>query len=304
MKLFAQIILAGAVSLTAFASGLFVVAVPLPAFYLFAAKGKLAGWASVLLSLVGASLLYIFKAFSLQEACYFSWLMLFSVVLGLGVNKKWQAFKVGTVSVAVACAAAGTLFFVFEYLLHVPVISQIRSDMNMLAGQALELQKSSLMSDQMLYFKEHLNEVADIGIRILPSVIFLYSLLITVVNIVILRKVISYLEPVGQFPFLFVWALIGFGALFFSNEYFLHNEGLKFFVMNGVIASAGLYFLQGLVLIALWLGRKKSPITRLIVYGLIIAFLQMVSGLIILLGLADHWVDFRNRRASYGSNPT
>ena len=89
--------------------------------------------------------------------------------------------------------------------------------------------------------------------------------------------------------------LIGCGVLYFANAYLLDHELLKFVAINGLIFCAGVFFIEGCFVLSFWLNKGRSPFLRLLVYGVIIVFLQVVGFFIIALGLSDQWLNLRKR---------
>jgi hypothetical protein len=148
--------------------------------------------------------------------------------------------------------------------------------------------------------------------RILPALIF--TLCLSVVSLTMLlgrvftkkTGVLKYFGNIAmqQFPFEIVWVTIACGLAFFAEAYLWHNVYLKYLAINGLICLACVYFVQGCFVISFWLHKGRSPFMRLVVYGLIILFLQVFGFLVIALGLSDQWFNFRVQKKLRGTPQT
>lgn len=296
-----NVIAAAAITVFLFKSGLFVFAVPAPVVYIFANYGRKAGWLAFLLSAIFAIAMFWFGVMARYDAAYLGWLMMISLVIGEGVERKWNGLRLGSVAVVVPWIAGATCFFVAQFGLGVPLIEIARANFSGILKQFLEMKQVAIPAPQLSYIQNNLPEITNFAVGMMPAMAFLFGIFVTAISILVVRTVskkrgsLSYLKEFGQFPFWFVWTVIGFGCAYFADYYVVHNIYLKLLAINGLIACAGIYFLQGFMVISCWLRKGKSPLLRLAVYGLLIAFLQVVSIAIIALGLSDQWVDFRKR---------
>lgn len=136
--------------------------------------------------------------------------------------------------------------------------------------------------------------------KLFPSLLFAFAVTVMALNVSALKLLkrtassFNYLGPFQklQIPPVCVWALIGGGGLFFLNEYLFGLEALKVLALNAVLAALFVYFLQGLSILAFFTGRF-SPLFRIGIYGLVLLFLQVMGLVLVGVGVADAWLNFR-----------
>jgi hypothetical protein len=154
--------------------------------------------------------------------------------------------------------------------------------------------------------------IAAFAVRIMPSMVFVYALFTVVINLVMGRRFAGkrrFAKASGsmtkfRMPDYMVWVVIACGAFFFADSYLIRSAWVKMFVANGLITVLALYFFQGLAVIAHVLQGVRFPLLRLAAYVLIILFFQSISVVIVALGLADVWINFRTRKLKFGhQNP-
>jgi hypothetical protein len=63
--------------------------------------------------------------------------------------------------------------------------------------------------------------------------------------------------------------------------------------INVLIVVAAVYCFQGLAVASFFFRTKLSPLMRMVGYVVFFLFFQVGMALVILLGLADFWFDFR-----------
>ena len=147
-------------------------------------------------------------------------------------------------------------------------------------------------------------EISSFLLSIMPSIIFVFTLLVVVLNLLVgrrflkSRKAFNHVNNVARFrlPDILIWGVIGGGVAFFAGRYMLRLALLDALAINVLIGLAALYFFQGLAIIAYFLQGVRFPLFRMLAYLAIIFFFQVLSVVIIGLGLADVWVNFRLRR--------
>ncbi len=298
-----QILIAATVAVLLYIRGIFAFAAPVAFFYVFISNGRRAGWLTVLLTIAATSVVYYFVHLNLFNVTYFGYFILTAIILSEGVFRKWNIIKLSTLAVLVPWIVAWIVYGAMEF--------DMRQYFLATMDQVLKMQETSqaISAQQLAYIKDHAAELIDFSMGVMPAISLLFGVLIVSLTMLFGRAImknksmLAYLGNIAacQFPFGLVWLTIGFGAGYFANNYIIHNTYLKFGAFNGLIFCAGMYFLQGCLIIAFWLQRKKSPFLRLLVYGTIILFLQVVSFIIIALGLSDQWLNFRKRRLNAGN---
>jgi hypothetical protein len=164
-------------------------------------------------------------------------------------------------------------------------------------------QSSGFQSAQLMFLTDNTERVVHSILEVLPALVFVYAVIAVAINAVLGRKFIKARNSMVGVPSVIrfrlsdwlIWALIASGGLFFLNSYFVHSAPLRTAALNGLIGMGVLYFLQGMAVTAYFLQRIKFTLVRTIAYIAIIIFLQTVSVVLVVLGIADVWADFRLR---------
>lgn len=301
--MFKQSLIAAILALFLFSSGVFAFATPVPFLYLFMVSDRKTAWLSALIGFVVAASLWFFGRLDFFGVGYLGYFLLIAVLLGEGFVRRWGVFKTSSVALFVPWFLAVVAFLSGEFLVGESVLGFLRSYLAATMETVLKLQQASqtISMPQMAYIKEHISQIIDFSIGVGPAILLLFGLFIISLSIflcgAITKRKGAFFGNVSQFPFWLVWVTISLGLGYFANAYFVQETYFKFVIFNGLIFCAGIYFLQGCLVIAHWLKGRKSPLLRLAVYGLIIIFLQIVGFFVIALGLSDNWLNFRRKTA-------
>lgn len=300
-----HVILAAVIALMLFNSGIFVFAAPVPIFYIYCVYHRRQGLLASLMALAVTTGLAIFKVTGFQEVFYLSYFLLIAVILGEGVARKVRLFKLSATSMLAPWAGLMAGSLICQFVLGVDIVGALRSYFVTTLDQALSVQAgfASLSAPQVALLKENGPAIADLMIKTMPALTLLFTMMVVSVTLLLGRSltkkfgVLKYFGNVAvmHFPFWPVWLLIVCGALYFANAYTLASELIKFIAIDGLIFCAGMFFIQGCFVLSFWLNKGRSPFLRLMVYGVIIMFLQVVGFIIIALGLSDQWFDFRRK---------
>lgn len=293
-------------SLLLFKSGLFVFATAVPIFYLFAVYGRREGLLN--LAFLAAVAAAGFAFYDRLEAVYFAYFMFAGLILGEGFVRREEFFKFTGLAVLMPWVAVMGVFIVLQFGFSVPITHRISADFGKLLAQIATTKDvtAALGPQQLAYLQNNISEIADFSVKVLPSMLLLFSAAAVSLTFLFTRAlarrtgVFARFDSLSaeKFPFFPVWMTIAFVSCYLLNEYFLHVALLRFLAMNGLVCSAGFHFLQGLFVVSFWLKRWKSPFFKLAVYGVIVFFLQIMSVVIIGLGLSDHWLEFRKNKAT------
>lgn len=300
-----HIITAVAITLVLFLSGVFVFAASVPVFYLFAVYGRRTGWYAAGTLFLVAAVALLLGSLDHVNAFYFIYFWLIAVVLGEAVTRRYDLMKVATLATLVPVVVGAVIVIVSQFGFGTPLFGTMRTYLSGTLNDVLKMQEtlSSLSSPQMAYLQQNKEEIINFMMRVIPSTTILFGMMVVSLTLLLTRsfaKKFHALKYFGNvlarpFPFWPVWVTIACGLAFFLNVYLVHNVGLKYVAINGLIICAGIFFIQGCFVISFWLHKGKSPFLRLLVYGLIIAFLQIVGIFIVALGLSDQWMGFRKK---------
>jgi len=313
-------------------SGLLVILTPLPIVYVSATSGRKNGILTAALSFLTVLALY-FAVFLFSPASagtlsiplpglglvshfssvavqlfgggYFLFFIVVALVLGEAVRRHWGLVKGGAGALAAGLALVVLLALILQFSGAANIITGIKGYLEFMVSEIARLQQTAGVSNaQTAFLTDHGQEVASFVMGVIPSLVFVFALIAVVVNLLFSRRFIrlphlfsGHMWDVAAFRIsdFLIWAVILAAAAFFAGRYVVHANFLEFIGINAVIAMAAVYFFQGLAVTAFFLRRVRFPLIKIAVYIFIILFFQTVGLLIVGLGLADVWVDFRKR---------
>lgn len=326
-----------AIAMALYASGFFVVLTPLPILYVSVTRSYRDGILAALIATGIVATVYAAAIFGFPRSAagaafpvsaveltaffsrsflvasgvgYFSFFAAVAVVLGEGLRRRWEMTRCG----GTAMAAGLAVFFV---IVIVGMGSGADGGMKIYLAQVVrEVAKMSAGANSgvdVSLLERQPEEIVSFLMGVLPSAVFVFTLLTVVVNMLVGRRMIhrghafAHIRNVARFrlPDAAIWAVIAGGVLFFFNSYLLHIGWLRVVAINVLIASGALYFFQGLAVVAYLLQGVRAPFIRTMAYVAIILFFQTLGVLIVAIGIADVWADFRLRhwRARHSQHP-
>ena len=320
-----------AVALALYASGFLVIFTPLPILYVSVVGGRRDALISTILgagAVVGAyaaALAYAAKAAVpgasaipapamsmapffkpayvwIAGAGYFLFFALIAIALGAGVRRRWALMRWGGTAFIAGLVAMAALMGSGAYL-------QVQGGgfAGYLTGMVKDVvslnASAGAGSAELSFLAENAGEIVSTVIGLAPSILFVFVLVTVVVNMLLARRMIrgrhafSHIHNVARFrlPDACVWGVIAGGVAFFTNSYFAHSAALKLAAINVLVACAALYFFQGLAVVVYFLQGVRAPLLRTMAYVAIIFFFQSIGMLIVAIGVADVWMDFRLR---------
>lgn len=304
---------AAAFSVAIYFTGFLIFLTPLPLFYLSLLTNKKYWFTSLGLTLLMGALLF-FAFFpetitgasilpsSIMTIGYFGYYLTIALLLSVGVWKKWRLERMGwvtTLTVTLLALLVGA-FFQWSGLVDVKgLIDQFLGEISITLDQMIATQPKEKQAEMAMIVEQSKEWLAYFP-SLIPVIVTIFTLLTVIVNIGIPRLFYRVAKPMKwagdfrrlQMPSFLVWLLIASGGLFFINQYTIHLSLFKVASVNLLIAVLFVYFLQGLSIMAFFL-KRYSLLFRFGIYGLLILFFQMVGLVVVGLGLADMWVDFR-----------
>ncbi|MDO8527998.1 MAG: DUF2232 domain-containing protein [Deltaproteobacteria bacterium] len=304
---FVQVLWSAVLCAVLFFSGFFVLWTPLPLFHLSLKTQKSSWFLALGGAFVLAVLFYVWAVSDLTQAgmglAYFGYYLLIAIFLSLGVWKKWNLIRLG----AITTFAVTTIVFWSGFLgqtfglvdIHGMMVGAIQEISQLLDKMAAN---SPAQTDkvEMLTMVSQAKQWLEWMPKLLPSMIFTFTLLVVAINIGFLgviyrvRKAVKWVWDFRrlEIPSLCIWGVITAGALFFVDVYVLKRGWPKIIALNLFVAVSAIYFIQGLSIMA-WFLKRYSLLFRFGIYGLLILFFQMLGMVVFGLGLADTWFDFR-----------
>lgn len=304
IEILKQVLTVSFVSACLYASGFFVLWTPLPLFFVSFHKRKEVWWLSIVGIFLTAVLVDRFLTpLDFFDLFYIAFYLTAGIFLSVGFWKKWPTMKWG----ALQCFGGVALLFLMGVLIQQTGIFDIRQAIQTsLEGTASALE--TLMQKPEFFRKRpemipillQMKQVIFFFPKIIPALLFILSVAVMVCNIGFLRTLDirrQELRWVGKFrllrlPLFFIWFLITSGGCYFLNAYFFRQGWLQTTSLNGVIMAGSAYFLQGLSISGFFM-RRFSLLFRLVIYGLVLLFLEVFGLVIVGLGIADVWADFR-----------
>jgi uncharacterized protein YybS (DUF2232 family) len=270
--------------------------VPQPALSLGFRQGF--GWtavvllaACVVLTLAGGKeFAYIYGVFSLATA----------LLLALLGRLRVIEFLVTTVTAAIFGVVGALMLYLFGSWS--AMVTDTRAGLLQHMAAALDAyEKMGLSREGFDTLREQIPRIAESLLQLLPALVFLSLAFVVLINVLLLcrrfpDKRAEWLGDVKlrewKCPEPLVWALIACGfALFVPSV-----ELLDVFAMNFLVVIGACYFAQGIAVIAFFFEKNKVPrFLRGITYALIV-LQQILTLLVVGLGLFDLWGDFRRLR--------
>ncbi len=265
---------------------------PFPAIFYSLKQGRSSGVATVLVTVTvlacaepAIALLYLFQAGLL------SLLLAEFLRRGEGSSRSIAGAVAGVTILAIIAAA---LYVVGS---GVDLNGVVRSGISASIAQTSALyQKGGFSPEELSAVQEALKQSGILVGTIYPALLLLLMVAVAGVNLSLLRKNAGRLlrpPELGSFcsyrtPEPLVWLVIASGFCLLLDHPLLFQGAL-----NILIVTLGLYFIQGLAIIATFFGRfAVSPLMRGIFYVLL--FLQPYLAIgVALLGLFDLWLNFR-----------
>lgn len=275
-----------------FVGVLLVPLVPQPALAFGLRHGKANG---VGLLAVGTLLLWFFGGKVLGLG--FGFLALMVILLYGALDRGWS------IEAVVAGPAIGLLAAVSGILLfHFGSLAQIRAAIGAALKENLELslrvyEQIGFSPQGMEVLRERAPQVTELVLQILPAFAFVAFAVILLVNLFFLQRRFPDRElfvAAGNLrewksPESLVWCFIVAGFALFLPAW----QTLKGVALNLFLVIAAFYFFQGLAIVAYYFHRKNVPFfLRSLAYVLIV-FEQLLTLLVVGLGLFDLWGDFR-----------
>lgn len=314
-------------------SGLLVIFTPLPLLYVSVARGcRDAVW-SVSLAVAAIAAMYVlfFSSMAVRVASggiylpipwlslsdfvpahllkffgvgYFVFFSAIALVLGEGSRRRWGLVRWGGTAILAGLAVLA----IVSMLAGVGgVMSAYQGGERYLSHAVAEMIKIKRVAGAegagLFFLQEHGAEAVSFLVRIIPSLVFVFTLLAVVLNFLIGRRLIrgrhsfAHVHNVARFrlPDSTVWGLIGSGLAFFFGRYIFHAGWMVVLAINCLIGILSLYFFQGMAVAVYFIQGIRFPLARTFAYVAIILFFQTAGLALVGIGVADVWVNFRAR---------
>lgn len=319
------------VTVVFYLSGLFVILTPLPLIYLSALSGRKNSFyaagaafittvalyflllgvsegagkvAEISIPLPGVALSSFFSvtAIKIFGGSYLLFFITIGITLGEAVRLDWGFLKGGTRAVVFALILSFVIIFLYGVS---DIVSWLREYLVLMVNEIVRIeQEAGVATVQTEYLAKNAKEISLFVLRILPAIIFGFTLLAVFINMLLSRRVIRsqklFSNSIWDFasfkiPDALIWGIISAALAFFAGSYLFSSDWVKFFGINFIIIFVAIYFFQGLAITMFFIRRMHLSFMRIAVYVTIILFFQVFMFLMVALGLADTWLNFRER---------
>jgi len=321
-----------------YTSGLMVILTPVPLLYVSIAYGRRSGVSALVIAASAVALIYYYtipvalsgaggmslpvpvlglagflsgEVLAFMGVGYFLFFAAIAMTIHHGVIRKWKLMRLGGTAVAAGISVILCVSLFLAMFGSDEVAAGMRSYVLYVLNHVIELNSAAGASGtQMGFLAERGDAIAAFVMRIVPALVFVYTFLTVFLSLLIGKRILMRYRSVTRMPSItgfrlpdnFVWPVIGCGLLFFLNHYLLQVVMFEFLAANGLIVLLSLFFFQGMAVVVFMLRGVRPAIFRTIAYVMIILFFQSVSLVIIAIGLADIWVNFRLRTWRLGHN--
>lgn len=233
---------------------------------------------------------------------YFNYYLLLAVGLILICGRRYSIERTFAfvVSFPLLCSAALLSILLITY--RFDLAHELHGYLLYLFGRLADLRESAgLQRTELLWLRDNREAIATQFLHLLPSGLFVATLVTAWCNTVLLRLWFPQYAFFRHWGALscwrihdrWIWLAIVSGGAYFIDYYLIGSGGLRVIAANLLVTLASLYFFHGLAIIAFFLQKRSSFLVRALVYSAILLFFQIVGIFIMALGLFDIWLDFR-----------
>jgi uncharacterized protein YybS (DUF2232 family) len=315
-------------------SGFLIILTPLPLLYASIARGRIAGWLSFGIAALAVVAVYVlfpgtaapaispllahipipgqgisefmppvfFKVFGIG---YFAFFAAVGLVLALGIHNRSSLINMGTKALLAGLGVLIFSLFLAKLGGAAYLADSARSYLQQILNEiVLANQTAGSQNAQLTFMADHAEQLVTTVLRLLPSLVFVYAVITVAINAVIGRKIAKAHYPAShagdiirfRLPDSLIWTLIITGFMYFADNYALRSKTLGIVALNLLVGLGTLYFLQGMAVTVYFVQKIRLSLIRTVAYITMIIFLQTVSIVLVLLGIADVWANFRLRR--------
>ncbi len=277
----------GAMVLTPAGAPALVWVVPLPGLLLAARHPRLVGiW-------------WLVTALALSVGISASGSIGFAITLGVatmivaaGIVRSWKLEFTVAAAIGAWTVGVGTLYLASAGEM-TSAVSTATEQVDQAFAMALEASKAAGADTQALALLEtERGTLVQSVLRVLPGLVALTGGAILSANVAIVRRIVPVFETFQlrywRAPEVLIWAFIaaGFGM-------FAPITSLSMLATNIFVVLLGCYFVQGLAVVAYYLERLGLPMSLRVGTYVLIAIQQLLTALVLALGIFDLWGDFR-----------
>ena len=264
-------------------SPLWILLVPLP----------LAGWVEF----------FPIQFVATSGAVYFCFLLLSALLIGQLFIEPESVFSRALVLLGIVVLAVFSIYVAVYQADATAFFGVYREQMTQALDEFLAQQANNGSGvSEMLDLKDRVPEMVSYTVFLLPSFVVMSLGFLILVNIVVAKRAFAPFFPdlqkldltIFSVPFLGVWAVIVLVALSLLSLVATGNMPLNFLVINLLVVMAGVYFVQGLAVMVHFMNKKGVVgLWRVLVYLMLLIFIQPFLLIMTVLGFFDSWLDVR-----------
>lgn len=327
--------LATGLSVLLYASGLFVVFTPLPLAVLSVRRGLFSGvtaflsaatvlfalyhfagplmlrqgnWAIPVLPLIPLSGLFSLPQITYLGLLQFSYYGIVGLLLAVAAKTSRMEKGMGLIlGVSLLLTIGGGALF--QVFFHLSLLGKVQEVFRLFFEQWVQASREAgTNGDRNFLTNELIPSLTSTLFFLLPSLLINGTLISTSLNIVILKRWLirqGCFKQWGDFtrwslPEGWIWFLIVLGAVFFFNQYGVHQTWVQWLTLNLLLIHVLIYFFQGAAILAFYWKKSIPPLMRLLGYVIFFFLFQVVIVLMTLAGIFDFWFDFRKLKRDSG----
>ncbi|MBI2082628.1 MAG: DUF2232 domain-containing protein [Deltaproteobacteria bacterium] len=307
------IVISMTASVLLFGSGFFNLFTPLPFSSLFVRRGLLPVFVAILLAMTFLSLFYFLSkgswfflpgmvlypylglsqvgSLAVLSFFYYAWIG-FALVW---VGRKKLSWEKGIGQIILSTIVVTVVsFFVLSHF--VSLFDKMKGSLDFILQRFFELNPQMTPEEKAFLTGPFLETLW----RLLPAIWINMTLVVVASNLLLIRRWVSNLlfSSWGEFPAWrldekWIWAPISLGIFYLGSQFLEILSPFSWILLNLLLVTAAAYFFQGLSIFIFFLRKWLSPLLRMAVLFLMIAFFQPLGLFLIFVGLFDFWFDFR-----------
>jgi uncharacterized protein YybS (DUF2232 family) len=215
-----------------------------------------------------------------------------TMVVTVGIVRSWKLELAVATAIGVWTIGVGTLYLASAGEM-TSAVSTATEQVDQAFAMALEASKAAGADAEALALLETERETLVRSVlRVLPGLVALTGGAILSANIAMVRRMLPVFEAFQlrywRAPEMLIWAFIaaGFGM-------FAPMTSLSIVATNVFVVLLGCYFVQGLAVVAYYLERFGLPMSLRVGTYLLIGIQQLLTAIVLALGIFDLWGDFR-----------
>ncbi len=249
---------------------------------------------------------------------YFSYYAAIAGLLGWMEEKRYSLERSFGIAIFAPLIGMALVVLVFALANEIDVMAQARNYMLHVLDNIIKVgTPAGLSGEDLRFLQTRREDIAQQVLRMLPAGAVIGTLVTVWGNVLLARLWSLRFDKKRSVPLFhhfgsltkwrmverFVWVPIVAGAVYFLDVYLISGSGgdqgvLAIGASNILWVCGAIYFFQGLAIVAYFAQSRRSIVTKVLIYGALIFFFQVLALFVAALGLFDVWFNFRKRNFS------